>query len=573
MSNIKPKLHEILNYIKKDKYFKIFLIVFIIGSVLRYYGLSNAENTDEYNEVIEALRTASGRLNYERWLKKGYQNILAIEYGIYFIIGYIFRIFESPMDFAAKIVKNMEPLFLIGRYTTATMGTLSIGLIYIIGRRIYNDRVALIAAALFSVNSIHVWTSHLVGTDVPLTFFFLLSFYYIIRFYHSGKIVDYIIAAFLGAVTINIKLTGIGIGIIFILAYLFRCKNEGRRVVHYIYSKEVLYSSAAFILGLIISNPALILGLKKFIIYYFKIYTNVYDEVPYAIGGNAYYTYLLLLYREFWIPLSLLVIVSLIFALYKREEWDYILIGFIIGLFLVLANTDFLVQNRYLMTMFPALFLLSGRFLDSFINNVFVSDKKRAVSLVVLCALIAAFPLINSVKYARTLIEENTSIASKKWIEENIPANSKILMDAGRTIITSGPRLNQSRGKLEEKLNIIKNLKEGKTYDSPMVGIVDSYASIYFELLLKNMPEITYNITTTELGRDVESIDYYRRNGFDYIITSSDVTWRLNQKEWVEKFPKSAEFYDSIDKEFKLIKIFSPSATRSGSTIRIYTIK
>lgn len=106
-----------------------------------------------------------------------------------------------------------------------------------------------------------------------------------------------------------------------------------------------------------------------------------------------------------------------------------------------------------------------------------------------------------------------------------------------------------------------------------MVGIVDSYASIYFELLLKNMPEITYNITTTELGRDVESIDYYRRNGFDYIITSSDVTWRLNQKEWVEKFPKSAEFYDSIDKEFKLIKIFSPSATRSGSTIRIYTIK
>ena len=207
-----------------------------------------------------------------------------------------------------------------------------------------------------------------------------------------------------------------------------------------------MYSSAAFILGLIISNPALILGLKKFIIYYFKIYTNVYDEVPYAIGGNAYYTYLLLLYREFWIPLSLLVIVSLIFALYKREEWDYILIGFIIGLFLVLANTDFLVQNRYLMTMFPALFLLSGRFLDSFINNVFVSDKKRAVSLVVLCALIAAFPLINSVKYARTLIEENTSIASKKWIEENIPANSKILMDAGRTIITSGPRLNQSRG-------------------------------------------------------------------------------------------------------------------------------
>lgn len=573
MSNVKTKLHEILNFIKKDKYFQIFLIMFIISAVLRYYGLSNAENTDEYNEVIEGLRTASGRLNYERWFKKGYQNILAIEYGIYFIIGYIFRIFDSPMDFAAKIVRDMEPLFLIGRYTTATMGTLSIGLLYVIGSKIYNDRVALIAATFFAVNSIHVWTSHLVGTDVPLTFFFLLSFYFIIRFFYNGKIFDYIMSAFLGAVAINIKLTGIGIGIIFILSHIIKCKNEGRRIIHYIYSKEILYSFLAFISGLIISNPALVLGLKKFILFYFNIYTNVYDEVPYAIGGNAYYTYLLLLYKEFWIPLSLLVIVSLIYALYKREGWDYILVSFIIGLFLVLANTDFLVQNRYLMTMFPALFLLSGRFLDSFMNMFFISAKKKAVILAAICCLLLVFPLINSIKYVRTLTEDNTSIASKKWIEENIPANSKILMDAGRTIITSGPRLNQSREKLEEKLNIIRNLKEGKTYDSPMVGIVDSYASIYFELLLKNMQEITYDITTTELGRDVESIDYYKKNGFDYIITSSDVTWRLNQKEWVEKYSKSAEFYDSIDKEFELIKTFSPSATRSSSTIKIYKIK
>lgn len=573
MSKIKPKLHEILNYIKRDKYIKIFLIILMLGAVLRYYGLSNAENTDEYNEVIEALRVASGRLNYERWFKKGYQNILAIEYGMYFIAGYILGIFNNPMDFAAKIVKNMEPLFLIGRYTTATMGTLSIGLIYIIGRRIYNDRVALIAAAFFTVNSIHVWTSHLVNTDVPLTFFFLLSFYFITRFFYSGKTLDYIIAAFLGAVAINIKLLGVGIGIIFILSHIIRCKNERRNIINYIYSKEILFSFSAFISGFIITNPAIIFGLKKFILFYFKIYTNVYDEVPYAIGGNAYYTYLLLLYEEFWMPLSLLVIVSLIYALYKREEWDYILAGFIAGLFLVLANTDFLVQNRYLMTMFPVLFLLCGRFLDSFMNMFFISVKKKSVILVAICCLVSAFPLMNSLNYARSLTEENTSIISKKWIEENIPAGSKILMDAGRTIITSGPRLSQSRERLEEKLNIIKNLKEGKTYDSPMVGIVDSYASIYFELLLKNMPEITYDITTTELGRNVASIDYYKKNRFDYIITNSDVTWRLNQKEWVEKYPKSTEFYNSLDKELKLIETISPSETRSGPTIKIYKVK
>lgn len=566
-------IKNILETIKNERTVQIFLMILLIGAALRYYGLSNAENTDEYNEVIEALRVASGKFNLNRWHKKGYQNILAIEYGIYFVIGYVTGIFNNPMDFAAKIVRNMEPLFLIGRYTTATMGTLSIGLIYVIGRKIYNNRVALIAAALFAVNTIHVLTSHLVGTDVPLTFFFLLSFYFIIRFYHSKKMIDYITAAFLGAVTINIKLTGIGIGIIFILAYLFQCKNEGRRIVHYIYAKEVLYSSVAFILGFIISNPPIILGLKKFVLYHYGIYTNVSDEVPYAIGGNAYYTYILLLYKEFELPLFLLSVVSLIYALYKREEWDYILVSFIIGLFLVLANTDFLVQNRYLMTMFPAIFLLSGRFLDSIFNKFFISEKKRAAILVIICALILAFPLINSIKYVRTLTKDNTSIASKKWIEENIPANSKILMDAGRTIITSGPRLNQSREKLEEKLNIIRNLKDGETYDSAIVKIVDSYASIYFELLLKNMPEITYDITTTELGTKVETAEYYKNNGFDYFIHDKNLDFRITDPLWREKFPKSAEFYDSIDKEFKLIITFSPSSKRSGSTIKIYTIK
>jgi len=192
--------------------------------------------------------------------------------------------------------------------------------------------------------------------------------------------------------------------------------------------------------------------------------------------------------------------------------------------------------------------------------------------LLIITALLSIYPIINSVIYIRTLTEENTSIASKKWIEENIPPGSNILMDAGRTIITSGPRLNQSKEKIEEKLNIIKNLKEGETYDSPMVKIVDSYSSIYFELLLKNIPEITYNITSTELGRNVESIEYYKSNGFDYFIHNQGLDYRIIDPLWREKFPKSAIFYDSIDNELELIKSFEPTKTRSGSPIKIYKI-
>jgi hypothetical protein len=299
----------------------------------------------------------------------------------------------------------------------------------------------------------------------------------------------------------------------------------------------------------------------------------VYDEVPYATGGNGYYTYMICLLKELGLPLFILTIVSIGFALYKREAWDYILLLFVGGTYLMLGGTDFLVQDRYLMIIMIALFFLNGRFLDVVMRELFGEGRKGSLVLVAAAVLILGIPLSKSVEYVRTLTEENTSVVSKRWIEENIPAGSKLLLDAGRTIITFGPRINQCREKLEEQLSIIKNLKEGETYDSPLVRIVDSTSAIYFELLLKNMPAVTYDITTTELGKKVETVEYYRTNGYDYFIHNKDFRFRMEEPLTSRKYPKSLQFYGSFDKEFKLIKTFSPSMARSGATIEIYKIR
>lgn len=566
-------LSELWIQVKNNRILQVMILIMGIGFVLRFWGIWNAENTDEYNEVFEALRVASGKFNFNRWHKKGYQNILAIEYGFYFLVGYVLNVFQNPMDFAAKIVRNMEPLFLIGRFTTATLGSLSIGLIYLIGRKVFNVRVGLFAAASLAVCTVHVWTSHLVNTDVPLTFFFLLSFYFICRFYASGKRLDYVLAAGFGAVAINVKTIGVGIGVIFILAHILRCRREGRHVARIVYCPEILWSFAGFIVGLIISNPPIVLGLLRFLSYHYGVYTNVSDEVPYATGSNGYYDYLKILYSEFGAPLFVLAMIAIGYALYKRDDWDYILIAFVMGMYAILGGTAFLVQDRYLMIVFIALFLLTGRLIDDALGKLRIARGKKPLIFSIVLVVLLASPFIASVKYARTLSEENTSAISKRWIEENIPAGSKLLLDAGRTIITFGPRISQSRDRLEEQLEIIRNLKQGETYDSPLVRIVDSYASIYFELLLKNMPAITYDITTTELGRRVESAEYYRSNGYDYFIHNRGFRFQIENPLWRQKYPKSANFYDSIEKEFELVKAFSPSATRSGDTIEIYKIR
>ena len=577
MNILKDKFHRGLEYLRSDRNLQLLLIILFAGAVLRYYGLTNAENTDEYNEVIEALRVASGEFNLNRWHKKGFQNILAIEYGIYFVIGYVLQIFHSPMDFAAKIIRNMEPLFLIGRYTTASMGTASIALIYFIGKRIFNSRVGIFAALFLAFNYAHISCSHLVNTDIPLTFFFLLSLFFISRFYYSGKIIDYFFAAFFGAVTINMKILGVGIGIILLIAHFVRAKNENRRVVEIIFCKEIIISTAAFISGYLISNPAVIVGFKEWFLSFvwrWGIHTNVYNEVPYAVGGNAYLTYINVLKdKELGLPLFLLLAAGIIYAIYKRAKWDYVFLPYLVIMFAIIGSTQFLVQIRYLKVLLVVIFLLGGRFVDAILSKISLSGKMKVLALCIFGVLIFYFPLKQAITHNISLTGKSTGVLAKEWIEANIPPGSKILIDAGRTIITSGPKINQCKEKLEEQLNIIKNLKKGETYDSSQVNIVDSYSAIYFELLLKNMPEITYDITRTELGRRVNSPQYYKDSNFDYIIHNAGLLFRIKDPNWRRQYPKSVEFYESLDKEFELIKTFNPTKTNSGSTIKIYKVR
>jgi len=225
------------------------------------------------------------------------------------------------------------------------------------------------------------------------------------------------------------------------------------------------------------------------------------------------------------------------------------------------------------MSLLPLLYILNGRLLDDVVSRLGRPVWRGAIGLTAMFGVVTFLPAKESLAFTRTLTDRNTSSIAKEWIEENIPAGSKILIDAGHTIITSGPRLSQSREKLESQLNQIRNLKEGETFDSPQVKIVDSYSAIYFELLLRNVPGVTYDLTTTELGRQIQPLQYYLDNGFEYFIHNGDISDNFSSHMWKVKYPQSATFYLSLDTSLELIQSFEPMETRSGQPVRIYRFK
>ena len=158
--------------------------------LLRIWGIWNADSTDEYNEVFEALRVCSGHLNYERWFKRFYLYILSCEYGGYYGLGRLFHQFSSPSDFAAKIIRDLTPLFLIGRITSAVMGTISIFMTYRIGSSLYNKNVGLVAALFLCFNVANIELSHYARVDATLCAVVLVSFYFIVKIFQGGNLQD-----------------------------------------------------------------------------------------------------------------------------------------------------------------------------------------------------------------------------------------------------------------------------------------------------------------------------------------------------------------------------------------------
>ncbi|MDO8429912.1 MAG: glycosyltransferase family 39 protein, partial [bacterium] len=71
---------------------------------------------------------------------------------------------------------------LIARLPAIVLGTLSALLIYLIVKRFFKEKMALLAAFLFSINSVMVWIFRTSILEPTLLFFILLNIYYFFRF-------------------------------------------------------------------------------------------------------------------------------------------------------------------------------------------------------------------------------------------------------------------------------------------------------------------------------------------------------------------------------------------------------
>lgn len=560
---------------KRSIFTYLMLLLIVINLAMGYIGIINASSNDEYVEVIEALRVDSGHFNLERWTKRVYLYVLAVEYAIYFVIGYIAGWFSSIHDFSVKIARDLEPLLLMGRGTSVILKAITVWIIYKIGHRIHSAGAGFIAALFLSTTATVIRQAHYARTDTMLVFLMVCTIYFIVSIFQDETLEwkHYAFAGFLSGVAIQCKIQGVVLFAPALIVHFMKREKTVPIIRHFI-SMRVWIFLLFIVLGLISGNPAIVIAPVKFIVGIMKLGSVYSKAINYFVPENiGYIAYIPAFLKNMGNLLGITVTISLAWVMIKskRNKVYLIVVSYIIVFYIILGGSRYNVIYEYMLPLYPFLYICLAIFLIDAVEWLVPNKSSRKYLIIILCLILLSYPVKRSTAYVIAASQKNTRVTAKEWIEKNIPFHSKIIMDSGRSINSFAPKIAEDRNSLNRT---IFKTKENMSASVFKHGLITERSLVFYELLLETVPESSYDITSTGQGFFLESLDYYKNNGFEYAIISKEVSSRFLSKQGRNVRPQTTRFYEDVFRELCLIKTMShESSFELYDTFYIYSFK
>jgi hypothetical protein len=181
---------------------------------------------------------------------------------------------------------------------------------------------------------------------------------------------------------------------------------------------------------------------------------------------------------------------------------------------------------------------------------------------------VVAVPFIAIVRQDIEWTKPDTRLVAKQWIESNIPSGAKILADGYQYRFIPSPPLTPQKTVVDRQIAGVS--EEADRFRGASQQTLKFYAEA-----MESVQGPTYDLHSTVWGLAVKDPIYYAQRCFDYIITSSYIAGRYARGINQQRFPTSANFYNQLDTDPSLRKIYSVkpvSWERSGPTITIYRV-
>jgi hypothetical protein len=388
--------------------------------------------------------------------------------------------------------------YLAVRVLDALIGTATVVLVYVLGRRAYGRAAATVGAAALAVAFLHVRDSHFATVDVPLTFATTAVLYFACRFAEDGRAWRGAIAAVWLGLAASVKYNGaLAAAAIAAAQRVAPAPSSRPPTLTLPHKGGGKYWLAAFgliaVLVFAITSPFLFIDFNLFQSGVRYIFGRVFMDLAAEVG------WLRILRLSLWYgldpPLFGLCIAGAAYALYRRTRADWVLLAFL-AVYFGLMGAGHAVFARYAEPLLPVLCLLGGRLLVEVAARV--TGRVRPALVVGLGIVLMAFPaLLHDLAFDTLIQKTDTRTLAFDWLKANVPEGARVA-----ELYFAGPSHDQATS-LDERFRH---------------GANDPYVSSFHQNRLQERYSV-HLLTDQEIGTD--SMEALKADGVNYVVYSA----------------------------------------------------
>jgi 4-amino-4-deoxy-L-arabinose transferase-like glycosyltransferase len=407
-------------------------------------GLPQSYIADEYDFVNAQLRMMkTGDLNPHAWYHPSLQPYLAMAtYTVVFLL-------EAPSGRWSHVAQiTEEDMLYWGRFVGVLAGTATVFVAFLIGRRVFGTRVALLAAALLAVFPGAVEHSQYNKPDPLLALMSAVSVLVTLVYLERGGRGIALASGIAIGLTASAKYNGILVVLPFLLAAAFR---HGRRTL---FAPDVYLGALGSVIGFALGCPFFLTQLNLFLDHLADgLYTYGFEGLPGAEGvdnwaGHAAYTSRF--GAGYWATRAALAGLGL--ALYRIDTRLAVFLSFPV-LYYAYYGSQRIAFRGNLIPVYTFLAILAAYAaveLLAWIARTAGARRRLVVPLaaVLLLALLLVPPLRTAIAFDRAVTRRDTGTIAHEWIDAHFPPGTHLalerftpVLDGARYKITSDPKL------------------------------------------------------------------------------------------------------------------------------------
>ena len=326
-----------------------------------------------------------------------------------------------PKNFAVWY-PQWAKMYLIGRLLTVGMGVGTVWATYAVGATLWGRRAGLAAALILAVTPLHAQQSHFLTVDVPATFWVMLSLLWSVRLATGdpkplkAALLAGLFAGFAAATKYNMALAVLPL---LAASYTSAPSRFGR--VAACGGVGLLTSLAAFFAAC----PGALLETGTFLkdVRFEAIHVHNTDDPTFRDTGSGFVYHITHnLEAGLGLPLLMLALASVGYALYKHQRGDGLLAAFALPYY-VLISLAAVRYARYTIPILPIFALWTGRMLAD--GSRLPRPVLRRVAVVV--AAVGVFATaVNALLLVSAMTGTDTRDEALSWLNTSAPPPSRI---------------------------------------------------------------------------------------------------------------------------------------------------